>query len=40
MLSENQGLLPVIDSFSLSQVQEAFKAVRMANRFGKVLLIG
>ena len=33
-------LLPVIDRFKLSQVQEAIHAVRTIKRPGKVLLMG
>jgi len=40
MLSEYPDLLPVIASFSLSQIQEAIHAVRTINHPGKVLLIG
>lgn len=40
ILSEYPDLLPVIASFSLSQVQEAIHVVRTTNHPGKILLIG
>jgi NADPH:quinone reductase-like Zn-dependent oxidoreductase len=40
ILLEYPDLLPVIDSFSLSQVQEAIHVVQTINRPGKVLLTG
>lgn len=40
MLSKYSDLLPVIDSFNLSQVQEAIHVVRTTKRPGKVLLTG
>ena len=40
MLAEYPDLLPVIGSFTLSQVQDAVRAVRTIKRPGKVLLMG
>lgn len=40
MLEEHPGLLPVIDTFPLSRVQEAIRVVRTARSPGKVLLTG
>ena len=40
MLAEHPDLLPVIGSFTLSQVQDAVRAVRTIKRPGKVLLVG
>lgn len=39
ILAEQPDLLPVIDTFNLTQIQEAINAVRSAQRAGKVLLI-
>lgn len=40
MLSDHPDLLPVIDSFNLSRIQEAIHTVLETHRPGKVLLVG
>ena len=40
MLSSNPDLLPVVDRFDLSRIQEAIRTARETHRPGKVLLVG